>query len=106
MSTTLALGAVAVVAILTYAMRAGLILALADATLPPWLLRALRYVAPAVLTALVVSLVTDPDAPNRGVTAAEVAGLLVAGSVAWRTGNLIATLVAGMGVFWLVLAMG
>ncbi len=46
MSAVTALVAVTVVGVITYAMRAGLILALADAELPEWLLRALRYVAP------------------------------------------------------------
>ena len=106
MSTTTALFAVLTVGAITYAMRAGLILALADAELPAWLLRALRYVAPAVLAALVVSLIADPDAPQQGITFAEVAGLVVAAPVAWKTKNLIATLAAGMATFWLVLAVG
>ena len=106
MSVATALFAVLTVGVVTYAMRAGLILALADAELPEWLLRALRYVAPAVLAALTVSLIADPDAPNQGVSFAEVAGLVVAVPVAWKTKNLIATLTAGMTVFWLVLALG
>lgn len=106
MSATTALFAVLAVGAITYAMRAGLILVLADAELPDRLLRALRYVAPAVLAALVVSLIADADAPRQGVTFAEVAGLLVAAPVAWKTKNLIATLGAGMTAFWLVLAVG
>lgn len=106
MSTTTALFAVVVVGILTYAMRAGLILALADAQLPSWLLRMLRYVAPAVLAALTVSLIADPESANRGISLAEVAGLVVAAPVAWKTKNLIATLTAGMTTFWVVLALG
>ncbi len=106
MSTTTALFAVLFVGAITYAMRAGLILALADAELPAWLLRALRYVAPAVLAALVVSLIADPDAPRQGITLAEVAGLVVAAPVAWKTKSLIATLAAGMATFWVALAVG
>lgn len=106
MSTTTALFAVLTVGAITYGMRAGLILALADTELPAWLLQALRYVAPAVLAALVVSLIADPEAPHQGVTVAEVAGLVVAAPVAWKTKNLIATLAAGMATFWLVLAVG
>lgn len=106
MSTTSAIFAVVVVGVLTYVMRAGLILALAEAQLPAWLLRMLRYVAPAVLAALTVSLIADPESPNRGVSLAEVSGLLVALPVAWKSRNLIATLAAGMGTFWLVLAFG
>lgn len=106
MSIATALFAVLTVGAITYAMRAGLILALADAELAGWLLQALRYVAPAVLAALTVSLIADPDAPNRGVSGAEVAGLVAAVPVAWKTKNLIVTLAAGMCVFWFVLAVG
>jgi len=105
MSTTTALFIVGFVGLVTYAMRAGLILTLADRTLPPTLTRGLRNVAPAVLAALTVSLVADPDQANRGVSFAELAGIVVACAVAWRTRNLIATLVAGMLTFWLILAM-
>lgn len=106
MSTPTALFAVAAVAVVTCAMRAGLILALAGAELLAFLLRILCYVAPAVLAALTVSLIADPDSPNRGISLAEVAGLLVATPVVWKTKNLIATLMAGMMTFWLVLSLG
>ncbi len=93
------------VGVLTYAMRAGVILALAGRTLSPTLLRALRYVAPAVLAALVVSLVADPAAANQGITIPEVGGIIAGCPVALRTRNLIATLAAGMTVFWILLAL-
>lgn len=106
MSVSTALAAVLFVGLVTYAMRAGLILALADAELPAWLTRALRYVAPSVLAALVVSLIANPDQANQGVSLAETVGVLVAIPVAWRTKNLIVTLAFGMSAFWLVLALG
>ncbi len=105
MSITTSLFAVLVVGAITYGMRAGLILALADAELPTPLLRALRYVAPAVLAALTVSLIANPAAANRGISLAEIAGIVVAVPMAWKTKNLIATLGAGMAVFWVVLAL-
>lgn len=97
--------AVVFVGAVTYAMRAGLILALADAELPAPLIRALRYVAPSVLAALTVTLVANPDAANRGVSLPEIIGLAVAGPVAWKTKNLAITLVVGMAAFWLALAV-
>ena len=105
MSVSTALFAVLVVGVVTYVMRAGLILALADAALPAELIRALRYVAPAVLAALVVSLISNPELANRGVSLAEVIGVVVAVPVAWKTKNLIATLACGMTAFWVVLAV-
>lgn len=100
-----AIGLVGVVAIATYAMRAAMILLLSGRAIPEPVTRALRHVGPAVLAALVVTLMTDPDAPRRGITVAEVAGLLAAGPVALKTRNLIPTLVAGMGVYWIVAAI-
>lgn len=105
MSTAQGLVLVAIVAIATYAMRAGMILLLSTREIPAPVVRSLRYVGPAVLAALVVTLTTDPDAPSRGVTVAEVAGLAAAGPVALKTRNLIPTLVAGMAMYWLVRAL-
>ncbi len=105
-SVTSSLIVVLGVGLATYVMRAGLILVLADRELPEPLTRALRYVAPAVLSALVVSLIADPDAQNSGISIAELAGLVIAVPVAWKSKNLLVTLCAGMVVFWVLLAFG
>lgn len=89
--------------LVTYAFRAGPILALADRDLPQIVVVALRNVGPAVLAALVVTLVADPDAVNSGVTVPEVAGLVAGALTAWRFKNMMITLAAGMIVFWLLL---
>jgi branched-subunit amino acid transport protein len=84
----------------TYFSRAVFILALANRKLPPRVLSALQYVAPSVLAALVVTMLISPDGtPLIGVP--EMAGLLVAGAVARASRNHLATLAAGMGIFWL-----
>jgi branched-subunit amino acid transport protein len=93
---------VAVVATGTYLSRAGMILLLAGRNLPEAVLRALRYVGPAVLAALVVTFVADPDQANRGVTAAEIAGLVASAWTQYRWKSLGLTLAVGMAVFWLV----
>lgn len=103
MSVTAAMSAVLVVGALTYASRAGLILALADRALPEPLTRALRYVGPAVLSALVVSLLAGGEGID-GIEWPEVAAVVAGGLVAARSRNLIASLAAGMGVLWIVLA--
>lgn len=105
MSTGEAIGLVGLVATATFAMRAGMILLLSGRTIPEPITRALRHVGPAVLAALVVTLMTDPEATRRGITIAEVTGLLVAGPVALKTRNLIPTLVAGMAMYWIVGAL-
>ena len=70
----------------SYAMRAFFIFALARYAFPPILLRALEYVAPTVMAALVISMLTTPE----GVLAAglpELLGLLCAAFAAKTTGN-------------------
>ena len=66
------------------------------------MLQALQYVAPAVLSALTVTLVAGSDGVS-GVEFAEVTAIAAGGIVAALTRNLIASLVAGMAVLWLVL---
>ncbi|MFW2381021.1 MAG: AzlD domain-containing protein [Acidimicrobiales bacterium] len=93
---------VAIVAAGTYLSRAGMILLLAGRDLPERVLRALRYVGPAVLAALIVTFVADPDQAQRGITAAELAGLAASAGTHHRWKNLGLTLVVGMVVFWIV----
>lgn len=94
--------AIVIVGIGTYIFRAAFIVGLASREISPGLIRTLEFVGPAVLSALVVALlVGDSDGVELGV--AEVAGLVAGGLVGWKTRNLIYTVVAGMGVFWLLL---
>jgi branched-subunit amino acid transport protein len=95
---------IAIVGIGTYAMRAVFIVALANKRIPDAVLVALRYVGPAVLTALIVTLLSD-DAGNVSIGLPEVAGFVAGGAVAYRTRNQIWTLFAGMAVFWVVRAL-
>ncbi len=101
MNTIAALTAVLAVGLLTYSARAVPILFLADRTLPTPVERALRYVGPAVLSALVVTLVANGEG-GSGIDVAEWTALAVAAIVAAATRNLIAALVAGMGALWIV----
>lgn len=91
---------VALVGVMTYSMRAVVIVAMANRTIPPPVARALRGVGPAVMAALAVNLAAGGDG-GRGVTPAEGLALFVAGVVAWKSKNLIATLLAGMITLWL-----
>ncbi|MFB6129875.1 MAG: AzlD domain-containing protein [Salinigranum sp.] len=67
--------------------------------IPPWAERVLRYVAPAVLAALVVPKVLYVGGSVSLVNPRLAAGL-VAAVVAWRTENLAITVAVGMVVFW------
>lgn len=101
MSTTAALIALACGAIGTYVARGGLILLLADRSLPASVERALQNVGPAVLAALTINLAVGSEGLG-GVEFAEVSALVVAASVAvWRR-NLIWTFVAGMATLWIL----
>lgn len=102
MSALAAGAAVLAVGLITYASRAGMIVFLADRPMPANVTRALRYVGPAVLSALSVNLVAGGQGMS-GVTGVEVAAL-AAGIVAVAvTRNLIAAIAVGMGTLWLLL---
>ncbi len=96
-ATIIAAGGVTLVA------RASFIVLPAGTRVPVWLTRALKYVAAAVLPALIL-----PDVMFRELAAAEsvnalrIGAALVAGVVAWRTRSIFATLGAGMVSLWLL----
>ncbi len=97
--------AVAIVGLGTYASRSVFIIALANRRIPAAVLVALQFVAPAVLAALIVALLTDTDTGRVVVGIPELAAFAAGGGVAYKTRNHILTLVAGMAVFWVVRAM-
>ena len=93
--------------VLTFLTRLSFIWLFGRVEIPDWLRRSLRYVPPAVLTAIIFpevfvnqgSLVVPPWNNSRLVAA------LVAGLIAWRTRNVLLTIVAGMLVLWLLQAV-
>jgi branched-subunit amino acid transport protein len=99
-----ALIATVVVGVGSYMMRAGFILALAERPFPPRVREALRYVAPAVMAALVVSLLLEGEG-SGGAGWIELVALAVGGVVGWRLRSLPWVLVAGMGALWLLRAV-
>ena len=94
---------IVVVGIGSYAFRSVFILALADRTPPPLVSKALRNVGPAVLSALVATDLWGPNASAVGTP--ELAGVVAAGLAAWRTRNLIVSVVVGMAVRWVLMAL-
>ncbi len=97
---TLALSIV-LIGVLTYLMRVAFI-GPSSLSLPPAVERALRFVPPAALAALVVP---DMVSHNGALVLTLANPRLIAGVVAfliaWRTRNIAATLIVGMGLFWL-----
>ena len=101
MSVWSAILIVLMVGLMTYSMRAVVIVAMANRIIAPPIQRALRSVGPAVLAALAVNLAAGGEGgPNLEV--AEAIALAVAGGVAWWRRNLIITLLAGMATLWLI----
>ena len=88
----------------TYLSRAVFILALANKRIPDSILVMLQFVAPAVLAALVVALLIDENG-SVAIGIPELAAFATGGATAYKTRNHIATLVVGMGVFWVVRAL-
>ena len=75
-------------------------------TLPPLVQRALRFVPPAVLAALILPALLRSGG-SIDLTLANprwIAGLLAA-VIAWRTHNVLLTLATGMGTLWLLQAL-
>jgi branched-subunit amino acid transport protein len=96
--------AIALVGLGTYSSRALFIVALARRRIPEPLLVALQFVAPSVLAALIVSLLTDGQG-NVAIGVPEVSAFVLGGAVAIKTRNHILTLVVGMGVYWMARAL-
>lgn len=104
MSAWSALAIVLMVGVMTYAMRASVIVALAGRPIPPSFERALRHVGPAVLAALAINLAAGGDGGPH-LDLAEAAALVAGGLTAWRRKNVLWTLIAGMVTLWVVSAL-
>jgi branched-subunit amino acid transport protein len=101
-SSAAAIAAIGVIGVITYASRAGLIVFLADRQLPFEVARALRYVGPAVLSALTVNLLAGGRGAS-GVSAQELAAVGVGAAAAVASKNLVVSLAAGMATLWVVI---
>jgi branched-subunit amino acid transport protein len=86
---------------INYASRLSFIAFFARRTMPPLLARALRYVPPAMLMALIVPMVITPatgiETINPRIPAAVIAGI-----VAWWSRSTLKTMFAGMASLWLL----
>lgn len=95
-------GLIVAIGVLTFAIRLSFIALFGYVEeIPAGLQRALRYVPPAVLGALVLPALLGGVGTGTPAVDKLTAGVAAAG-VAWRTENVLATMVAGMGVLWLL----
>jgi branched-subunit amino acid transport protein len=92
----------AVAGVLTFATRLSFIAVLGNVAVPPILKRALRFVPPAVLTALVFTEVLVRDgAPDPSPRNLRLLASIVAALVAWSTRNVLLTIAVGMAALWI-----
>jgi branched-subunit amino acid transport protein len=96
---------IVLIGVLTYLMRVAFI-GPSRLSLPPAVERALRFVPPAALAALIVpDLVGHNGALVLTLANPRLIAGVVALAVAWRTRSVALTLVVGMAVFWLLSAL-
>lgn len=96
--------ATVVVGIGTYMSRSIFILALARKKIPQDVLLSLQFVAPAVLAALVVALLTNDDG-SVSIGIPEIGAFVIGAVTVYKTRSHILTLVVGMAVYWMVRAV-
>jgi branched-subunit amino acid transport protein len=89
--------------LITYAIRLSFILIFSRFEIPIFLRRALNFVPPAVLTAIIFPelLVRDGQVNVSVENARLIAGILAV-VVAWRTKNALLTIVVGMAALWII----
>ncbi len=91
----------------TFALRLSFIQFHGQLRLPPVLNRALAYVPASVLAALVLPSVVYPTADAELTLAnPRILAALVAALLAWKTKNILYTLLGGMAVLWLLQSLG
>jgi branched-subunit amino acid transport protein len=92
--------------LITYALRLSLIGAFGQITLPPLLVRGLRFVPPAVLTAIIVpELVLPSGQLDLSLGNVRLMAGSLAAVVAWRSQNVILTVGVGMVTLWVLTAL-
>jgi branched-subunit amino acid transport protein len=100
--TTTEILLVAGMALVTFAVRYPVLALVSKATLPPSLLAALKFIPPAVLTAIIIPALLAPtgDRVDFSLTNDYLVAGVITTLVAWRTKNLLLTLAVGMVALW------
>lgn len=87
-------------ALVTFFTRYPVLVLVGRIPLPPAVFRALRYLPPAVLTAIVVPAVLMPAGTvDVSLNNSYLVAGIAAGLIGWRTQNLLLTIALGMGIF-------
>ncbi|HLF02426.1 MAG TPA: AzlD domain-containing protein [Anaerolineales bacterium] len=92
--------------LLTFAIRLSFIVVFGQRPIPGMVRRALRFVPAAVLTAIIFPELLMPGKQfDLSLGNARLLAGLLAAVVAWRTRNVLLTIVAGMGALWVLQAL-
>ena len=92
--------------LVTYGLRLSLIVLSGQFEMPPLIVRALRYVPPAVLSAIALPAVLEMNNKlDLSLGNARLLAGLVALLVAWRSRNVLLTVAAGMVGLWVMQAI-
>jgi len=87
----------------TYAIRLSFIQLFANREIPPFVLKALQFVPPAVLTAIVApELFLQDGSLSLSLANGRLVAGLIAILVAWRTKNVVLTILVGMAAMWII----
>ncbi len=90
----------------TYALRLSFIYLFGKVDMPDWLRRALRFVPASVLAALVFPALTYPNGTlDLSLGNVRLLAGLGGALVAWKTKNVLWTIVVGMVLFWILQAL-
>lgn len=94
------------IGLLTFAFRFSSIVLLGRAEMPTILRRALRFVPPAVLTAIFMPELMEPGGVlNLSLSNTHLLAGVLAIVVAWRTRNVVLTIAVGMIALWILSAL-
>jgi branched-subunit amino acid transport protein len=89
--------------VVTYAIRLSLIVLLGRVEVPPLVQQALRFVPPAVLSAIVFPELLQPGGTlDISLGNARLFAGVLAALVAWRTRNVLLTIGVGMAALWIL----
>jgi branched-subunit amino acid transport protein len=84
----------------TYLLRGSFILMAGSQRQPVWMNRALRFVPASLMAALVFPALVRLQAEGLEYDWPRLLAALIAALIAWRSGNMLWTVMAGMGTLW------
>lgn len=86
--------------LVTFGVRYPVLALVSKITLPPAVLDALKFIPPAVLTAIIAPSILQPQGQlDLSIQNAYLVAAIAAALISWRTKNLLLTIVLGMAIF-------